>query len=277
MKGQFFGDFLLGKGVINQEQLDEAIRYQDENNVLLGDLAVRRGLLTREQLVGLLHSAGHLHLKLGQAMIDQGFLDETTLHELLALQANNHAYLGASLVRLGHLQESELLRHLETFQAVAQINESNVRASLASGFAGDFFPLVIEASKSFFYRFGYLCKVVAVEDVFPDVKESSVFAVEQKHAKGGTHFLCFALPDEFVVQIGQHGGQDSGNARGYETLYEDVSQHLFNLNYAICTALRNQGRKVQYDAIMRGIPNHGECRSARLNTILGTIHVAMVR
>jgi hypothetical protein len=199
----FFGTYLVSRGAISEAQLVESIGFQKENNVLLGELAIKQGFLDRDQLIKLLHESDTLHLQLGQALVQKGFIQSDQLSNLLAQQANNHAFLGSALVRLGHIHPVDLEKYLENFRSVANAIEESVQAEIKNCFAGDNFMSMLEYVRCFFYRLGYLSKVVAITDTFPEESPANIFSAEQKHRKKGTHFLCFALPDEFVIEIAQ--------------------------------------------------------------------------
>lgn len=52
-----FGELLLDRGLITQEQLDDALRYQSRRGVRLGAALIARGHLTEPQIVGALGEA----------------------------------------------------------------------------------------------------------------------------------------------------------------------------------------------------------------------------
>ncbi len=48
-KGKRFGECALEMGLINQDKLDEAVRYQTTSKGVLGDLLIELGYLTHQQ------------------------------------------------------------------------------------------------------------------------------------------------------------------------------------------------------------------------------------
>lgn len=56
------GQILLTKGLINQAQLDSAIRMQTESGRRLGEILVQQGLLTNRQLSSSLSKQRRLRL-----------------------------------------------------------------------------------------------------------------------------------------------------------------------------------------------------------------------
>ena len=56
MYTQFFGNFLLSKGYITNEQLFDALKEKAQKHAKLGTLAIHSGLMTAAEVAGALAS-----------------------------------------------------------------------------------------------------------------------------------------------------------------------------------------------------------------------------
>ena len=117
---RFFGQYLLGQGLITAPQLLAAVEYQNRRNARLGEVAVERGLATPfevEQIRALQAKEDRLF---GEAAIRLHILTAEQVYEMLVAQKDAHLELGQALVDQGFLTQEQV------DQAAAQsINEEN--------------------------------------------------------------------------------------------------------------------------------------------------------
>lgn len=274
MESLFFGDYLIKNGVISQTQLQNAVDLQKDNNMLIGELAVHRGYISVEQLGTLLHDPDMLHLRLGECMVEKGLITDRQLSELLTTQAQNHIFLGAALIKLGYMEAEDLECFLEKFRVEENSLEESIKKSISEAHGGPVFAQTIDFTRFFLYRIGFLSKINRITSELPQKESSNCFAAEQRHKKNGSHYACFFIPDELLVQIASNQISEKNNS--YDELMEDVAQSLFNLNYAICAKLRKQGHTVQHEAIMQTIPDFTRCSTAHMTTILGDFQISYI-
>jgi type IV-A pilus assembly ATPase PilB len=74
---EFFGELLIKKGLITQQQLDDALQEQKKINLPLGLLLVRKGIITEEQLLSALsEKLGIEYIKIEDIKIDVNLTKE---------------------------------------------------------------------------------------------------------------------------------------------------------------------------------------------------------
>lgn len=134
MKPLFFGQYLLGKGIINAVQLTKAIELQEESNRELGKIAEEKNMLIKTQVREIIQLQMKEDIYFGEAAIRLGFLTKEKVEELLTEQRVHHIFLGEALIKLGYLTEEIQKRALEDFtkeQAeIVSTSEENFPAEL---------------------------------------------------------------------------------------------------------------------------------------------------
>lgn len=119
MKTYLFGQYLLEEGVIDPDQLNEALAYQREKNQVLGALAVEQGLLTEEQVRQILEWQLCEDMEFGDAAVEMELLGEADRDRLVQMQQSSHVYLGDALVALDFIGREEAERQFDRFRAAA--------------------------------------------------------------------------------------------------------------------------------------------------------------
>ncbi len=148
MAVQFFGQYLLAKGVITANQLLKVIEYQELQNLRIGEFAIRQGLLAESDASRVNQLQLSQDIRFGEAAVQLGVLEELDVQILLAAQRNSHIYFGEAAVLLRFASREEVNAALETFnqeqaafaREVIAVPESVLVADLAS----DFFDLGIK-------------------------------------------------------------------------------------------------------------------------------------
>ena len=94
---QFFGNYLLNKGLVSASQLSDALSVQKQTRLKLGVLAINAGYMTAEQ-VDMVHAAQQkVDKRIGDIACEMGFLTEEKVMELLKSQGAAHLQLGQGL------------------------------------------------------------------------------------------------------------------------------------------------------------------------------------
>lgn len=100
------GTRLVRAGYITEEQLRQALLFQEKEGALLGETLIRHGVIGREQLSRFIFSDPASSL--GEFLIGCGFLNRGQLAGALAYQQEHGGRLGAICVSLGFLTEEQL-------------------------------------------------------------------------------------------------------------------------------------------------------------------------
>jgi type IV pilus assembly protein PilB len=136
VKRKKLGEILVDEGIITQEQLDKAIRIQEQTGLKLGDVLVSDAIITQEQLINALDmqskiltalnaSIDQKRKKLGEILIEKGIIDELQFERVLELQKESGRKLGELLVVEGLVTEEQIIEVLEEQLGIKSIDIVN--------------------------------------------------------------------------------------------------------------------------------------------------------
>ncbi|MDO3386430.1 hypothetical protein QWI17_11325 [Gilvimarinus sp. SDUM040013] len=111
MAATFFGQYLQIKGIIDREQLLQALALQSSSNRSFGQLAVDEGLLSAAQSAQINLRQRETDALFGELAESLGWLTGAQVSQLLARQQLDHVTLGQALINLGVLTDAQL-QHL---------------------------------------------------------------------------------------------------------------------------------------------------------------------
>jgi CheY-specific phosphatase CheX len=97
---KFFGQFLLERGEIDEQQLRGALDLMEQENQTIGELAVAEGFATVAECRRVHGEQRRKDLPFGELAVQMGVLNNVELDELLELQRQNRLPLAGALVRL---------------------------------------------------------------------------------------------------------------------------------------------------------------------------------
>ena len=100
------GERMVRAGLINKEQLADALLWQEQENTLLGETLVNHGIITGEQLFRFIFTSPGATV--GEVLIGHGYIDREQLAEALRYQQKYGGRLGAICVSLGFLTAQQL-------------------------------------------------------------------------------------------------------------------------------------------------------------------------
>ncbi|HYQ48482.1 MAG TPA: chemotaxis protein CheX [Thermodesulfovibrionales bacterium] len=116
MSIKFFGQYLLEKNLISAEQLLEAVRYQESQNLRFGEYAESRGYITKADIARILTEQKQTDLQFGQLAVRMGILSEDRVKEILVRQKNDHIMIGEAIVQKGFLSKDRIELELAAFK-----------------------------------------------------------------------------------------------------------------------------------------------------------------
>lgn len=108
MYTQFFGNYLLERGVVTQEQLFAAMQKQSSTRMKLGTLAIHAGYMTAVEVDNVVIQQTHKDMKFGELAVELGYLTNEQVVELLKSQSPDFLLLGQILVEDGVITNSDL-------------------------------------------------------------------------------------------------------------------------------------------------------------------------
>lgn len=116
MFSQYFGQYLLNRGLIDTEQLKEVLQLQSSTHVKLGVLSVNAGYMTSAQVEEVHETQKQMDKRFGEIAIDLGYLTAEQLNQLLTDQKQNHLILGQALVNSGYMTIDEFSKALADYK-----------------------------------------------------------------------------------------------------------------------------------------------------------------
>ena len=111
-----FGEYLVEKGVIGQEQRDDALAIQGAVNHKLGILATMDEILTVTQVFTILDEQRRSGKPFGQVACELNLIDEEHLERLLDKQNKLRLRVGEILVGLGYMECCKMSDALDHFK-----------------------------------------------------------------------------------------------------------------------------------------------------------------
>jgi len=101
---------LLEEGIINEEQLEEALEYQrgEEVPLPIGEVCINLNFLSRSDLRKLLRKY-KTNIQLGELLVNMGLIDDEQLEDALQHKEITGEKLGNVLIELEYLTEEELV------------------------------------------------------------------------------------------------------------------------------------------------------------------------
>lgn len=121
MYTQFFGNFLLSRGVVTSEQLIEAIQEQSSTHLKLGTLAIHAGFMTASEADNIIIMQTHQDKRFGELAIEGGYLTEEQVNTLLKMQKPDYLLLGQSLIKKGIISNGDFENLITDYQSENEI------------------------------------------------------------------------------------------------------------------------------------------------------------
>lgn len=116
MFSQYFGHYLLNRGLISAEQLTDALEYQRSVHLKLGVLAINAGLMSPAQVEQIHNMQKKVDKRFGELAIEQGYINEKQLTELLNTQKQGHLMLGQALIDRKYFTLEQLQKALDNYK-----------------------------------------------------------------------------------------------------------------------------------------------------------------
>lgn len=113
---QFFGNYLLNKGLVKPDNLSQALSAQKNTRLKLGVLAINAGYMTAAQVDAVHAKQQTVDKRIGDIACEMGFLTQEQISELLSSQGAAHLKLGQALVDMGAMSNAEFESALSSYK-----------------------------------------------------------------------------------------------------------------------------------------------------------------
>ena len=107
MFAQFFGGYLLNKGLVKPDDLTTAIEDKKNTRMRLGVLAINAGLMTAQQVEHVNITQQSVDKRFGDLAVELGYVTADDVERLLSQQPTDYLLLGQTLVNNGVLTNAQ--------------------------------------------------------------------------------------------------------------------------------------------------------------------------
>jgi hypothetical protein len=152
MAAKFLGQVLLEQGLINKDQLLEALEIQRASNPVLGELAQARGMLDAAQAQMINTRQRSEDKRFGDIALSLGLLTAAQIDELLAQQKSQRKLFGEILIEQEMLSRAQVEQALEAQQAERDDAVHALEVGVAGHPTGDVIGVAITTSNKLFTR-----------------------------------------------------------------------------------------------------------------------------
>ena len=128
MFSQYFGHYLLNKGLLTTDQLKHALDQQKSTHVKLGVIAVDQGFLTSAQVEEIHDRQKKQDKRFGEIAVDLGFLSNEQVEQMLAAQKNNHLMLAQAIVDSNYMTIEEFSNSLNDYKKLHSLSDERFEA-----------------------------------------------------------------------------------------------------------------------------------------------------
>lgn len=122
---QFFGNYLLNKGLVSPEHLSSAMQQQKTTRLKLGVLAINAGLMTAEQVDKVHAEQQRVDKRIGDLMVEMGYVTREQVEELFKTQPSGHLLLGQALVDNGYMTNTQFESALQSYKKENGISDAD--------------------------------------------------------------------------------------------------------------------------------------------------------
>jgi hypothetical protein len=116
MFSKYFGNFLMNKGIITSEQLNEVFQAEKSSHVKLGILALNKNFMTFAQIKEVNGTQLSNDRKFGEIAIEKGYLTVEKLEALLTSQKSSYLLLSQILLDKNILTMEQISKHLFNYK-----------------------------------------------------------------------------------------------------------------------------------------------------------------
>ena len=126
----FFGQYLVSQGHVSQQQLDDAVQFQEQHNLPLGAVALSKALMSERQVLIVHAQQARTDKQFGQIAVERGFLSRAQLDELLREQSEARILLGEALIQRQSVSREDLNLALINYHTEQREAQRKVRDKL---------------------------------------------------------------------------------------------------------------------------------------------------
>lgn len=209
MFSQFFGNYLLNKQKITNEQFISCMEYMRANRVKLGLIAESEGLLTRKQADELNHLQLQSDKRFGDLAVEKGYLTDADISHLLQLQGNPYLIFVQALEENHIMNRDEIQENLDAFQKEEGLTNSAIDAIKYGDFERLLPTFVNTDKEAVLDMMGlvlrnivrFVSSYIRIDEAKKVTEYSAKYIAYQKTTGAYNGFLGFASDDNAILTI----------------------------------------------------------------------------
>lgn len=128
MFNQYFGSYLLNKGILTPQQLKAALDYTESTHVKLGVLAMNACLMNASQVAEVQNLQKTMDKKFGELAVMRGYVSEDQVQGLLQAQKTSHVVLSQTLIDHNYLSLEQLEEALRGYKEDSGLTAEQLEA-----------------------------------------------------------------------------------------------------------------------------------------------------
>lgn len=128
MFSQYFGNYLLNKGLITLEQLKDVMIIEKSVHLKIGILAVNSGYLNAYQVAEIHVLQAKMDKKFGEIAIEKGYITISQLESVLSEQQHGHLMLGQALIDRNYMTLNEVEVALNNYKKDYDLSDIQLKA-----------------------------------------------------------------------------------------------------------------------------------------------------
>lgn len=248
MFSQFFGNYLIKRGLLTKTQFDGITNKQQSIRVKLGLIAVTEGLMDQKKADEINRLQATLDKRFGDLAIDRGYLTEKQVAHLLSQQGNPYLQFLQAITESGYMSESEFEASLVQYQEENHFTDDDLLA-LKSGDIDAITPIFVHIEAPFYNQHIGLALRNIIRFISTDVyfkpayfvKEYSFEAISGQYLDGDYDvFAGFAGNGNALLSIANPFAKEE-----FETVDEDafdsVCEFVNCINGLFASKLSHEG------------------------------------
>jgi CheY-specific phosphatase CheX len=128
MFSQYFGQYLLNKGILTSEKLSDVLAYERSVHVKLGVLAISAGMMNAAQVEEVHELQRIKDKRFGEIAIERGYLTFAQLEDLLQQQGSRQLSLSQAIIDREYMTLAGLEAALESYKRDNSLSKEQLDA-----------------------------------------------------------------------------------------------------------------------------------------------------
>lgn len=128
MLNRLFGDYLVKKNKIAQEQLESILSVSTDIKAEISTVAVVKKVLTLSQVQSLLEKVDSQTSRIGELAVEEGMITDDRLEQVISYQSNPFMIFVQNLIGNNCLQLQEVNQIIDAFQEEGQYDDVQLEA-----------------------------------------------------------------------------------------------------------------------------------------------------